>query len=91
MLLTSTSYTHIAVILSHPVNCVTCRPGSKADTSYTLQNAGCGPCVGADKTAEKCAECDTDSCNKMPEPKPSSASTITALLLPLVAFLFTLF
>ena len=59
-------------------------PGTKADKTYKVPNKGCGPCTDADKKANKCAECDKGECNK------SSAYTVTALLLPLLATFYTL-
>merc|ERR1712039_788934 len=62
-------------------------PGSKADDKYAVQNKGCGKCVAADKTAGKCGECNTADCNT--KVVDSSALSITALLLPLRATLYT--
>jgi len=63
-------------------------PGSKADDKYAVKNKGCGKCVAADKTAGKCGECKTADCNT--KVVDSSALSITALLLPLLATLYTL-
>lgn len=57
-------------------------PGKSADKTYEMQNAGCGPCTDADKTATKCAECDKAECN--------NALTISAFILPLLATFYTL-
>lgn len=60
-------------------------PGKKADKTYKVQKKGCGPCTDADKKAEKCLDCTSDSCNKT-----SSASTITAFTLSMIATLYIL-
>ena len=57
-------------------------PGEKADKTYTFSHGGCGPCDAADKKAEKCTDCDKAECN--------SAAQLTALLLPVLAALYTL-
>ena len=63
-----------------PIKCN--MPGSAADKTYTVKNNGCGPCETADKTSKKCADCDEGECN--------SAFAVTALLLPLLAALYSL-
>ena len=41
-------------------------PGRVTDESHEVKYAGCGGCVYADKEAGKCADCDTERCNKKP-------------------------
>lgn len=60
-------------------------PGESADKTFKVHQSGCGPCTAEDLKAKKCAECTTAECNKM-----SSASTLTAFLVPLLATLYTL-
>jgi len=60
-------------------------PGESADKTFKVHSSGCGPCTAEDLKAKKCAECTTAECNKM-----SSASTLTAFLVPLLAALYTL-
>ncbi|XP_063675498.1 uncharacterized protein LOC134812186 [Bolinopsis microptera] len=60
-------------------------PGTKATDAYKVKMAGCGPCTAEDKKNELCAECDTADCTKA-----SSATALAALLLPLIASLYTL-
>lgn len=60
-------------------------PGESADKTFKVNQSGCGPCTAEDLKAKKCAECTTAECNKM-----SSASTLTAFLVPLLATLYTL-
>jgi len=55
-------------------------PGAKAPADYEQPGKGCGPCIEADKTAEKCSECTKESCN--------SASTLAFVLAPLMAVIF---
>ena len=63
-----------------PIKCN--MPGSAADKTYSVKNNGCGPCETADKTSNKCADCDKGECN--------SAFAVTALLLPLLAAIYSL-
>jgi len=70
-------------------------PGPKAtkDYVYTVENKGCGGCKDADKTAKKCEDCTEEECNNeisKETPAPSSASTVTALIVPLFAALYAL-
>ena len=57
------------------------RPGTAADEDYSLPHNGCGPCA-SDAATDTCVECDTDKCN-------SNATTITAVLLPLIAVIYS--
>jgi len=48
------------------------------EATYTAQNAGCGPCLKAQKDGKTCAE-------------TAGAAGLTAFLLPLLAAIYTLF
>ncbi|XP_063689832.1 uncharacterized protein LOC134822628 isoform X1 [Bolinopsis microptera] len=56
-------------------------PGTAADADYSFPDNGCGPCA-TNATTDTCVECDTDECN--------SATTNTAVLLPLIAVIYSL-
>jgi len=57
-------------------------PGKNATSAYTSNNKGCGQCA-ANLQPGNCTVCDGDRCN--------SATSVTALLLPLAALLYSLF
>jgi len=87
------AYNNETKLFAQAVNATTCHrlmggaiacnsPDTNATAKYESANKGCGPCA-ADAPKGACKECNKDGCN--------SAAALTAFLLPLVAFFYTLF